>query len=238
MGIHSASVFLAVILCASTSSLCCTTPLYTATMGRPKGASPRKKVKDVNKPKRSTSAYFYYLAHCREQANKQGRSISKIAEFTKECSAKWREMGSTQKKPFDDMAAKDKQRYDKEMALYKGKKVDPNKPKRPMTAYFIFLGDFREKMKNRGVDHKEILRLAGEEWRNMSAEQKKPYEKRSVEAGKKYELEMAEYRKNEGKAAAAAAAAAQKQQDNGADDDDEDEDDEEDDEDDDEEDDE
>lgn len=43
--------------------------------------------------------------------------------------------------------------------MYKGKKSDPNKPKRPMTAYFIFLGDFREKMKNRGVDHKEILRL-------------------------------------------------------------------------------
>ena len=29
----------------------------------------------------------------------------------------------------------------------------------------------------------------------MSAEQKKPYEKRSVEAGKKYEQDMAEYRK-------------------------------------------
>ena len=46
-----------------------------------------------------------------------------------------------------------------QMALYKGKKCDPNKPKRPMTAYFIFSGDFRIKMKNRGVDHKEILRL-------------------------------------------------------------------------------
>ena len=46
-----------------------------------------------------------------------------------------------------------------QMSLYKGKKIDPNKPKRPMTAYFIFLSDFRVKMKNRGVDHKEILRL-------------------------------------------------------------------------------
>ena len=36
---------------------------------------------------------------------------------------------------------------------------------------------------------------AGEEWRNMSAQQKKPYENRSAEAGKKYEIEMAEYRK-------------------------------------------
>merc|ERR1711963_511016 len=117
-------------------------------------------------------------------------------------------------------------RYEREMAAYKGKKTDPNKPKRPMTAYFMFLGDFRVKMKDRGVDHKEILRLAGEEWRNMSAEHKKPYEKRSVEAGKEYELKMAEYRKNEGKAAAAAA----QQADNGADDDEEEEDEEEEDE--------
>jgi len=91
----------------------------------------------VNKPKRSTSAYFYYLAHCREQANKQGRSISKIAEFTKECSAKWREMVGPQKKPFEEMAAKDKARYEREMAAYKGKKTDPNKPKRPMTVLHL-----------------------------------------------------------------------------------------------------
>ncbi|XP_076468813.1 high mobility group protein B3-like isoform X2 [Babylonia areolata] len=194
-----------------------------------------KKAKDVNKPKRATSAYFYYLAHCREMANKAGKNISKIAEFTKECSAKWREMTDKDKKPFDEQAAKDKERYDAEMTAYRGKKVDPNKPKRPMTAYFIFLGDFRIKMKNRGVDHKEILRLAGEEWRNMSAEQKKPYEKRSVEAGKKYELEMAEYRKNEGRQAAAAQrqqVQQQQQQVDDDEDDDEEEDDEEDDDDD------
>ena len=40
-----------------------------------------------------------------------------IAEFTKECSAKWREMVGGQKKPFDDLAAKDKARYDKEVRL-------------------------------------------------------------------------------------------------------------------------
>ncbi|KAL8594722.1 hypothetical protein ACOMHN_051668 [Nucella lapillus] len=190
-------------------------------MGRPKVASPRKKVKDANKPKRSTSAYFYYLAHCREEANKAGRSISKIAEFTKECSAKWREMNETKKKPFDELAAKDKARYDQQMTAYRGKKTDPNKPKRPMTAYFMFLGEFREKMKNRGVDHKEILRLAGEEWRGMNAEQKKPHEKKSVEAGKKYEVMMAEYRKKEEKAAMA------QKQDNGAEEEEEEEEDEE-----------
>ena len=38
----------------------------------------QKKVKDPNKPKRATSAYFFFLADCREQAKKAGRSLSKV----------------------------------------------------------------------------------------------------------------------------------------------------------------
>ena len=53
-------------------------------------------------PSSDTNDSFHYL---------------QIAEFTKECSAKWREMVSGQKKPFDDLAAKDKARYDKEVGL-------------------------------------------------------------------------------------------------------------------------
>ena len=45
------------------------------------------------------------------------------------------------------------------MAAYKGKTVDPNKPKRPPTAYFLFLADFRIRMKDKGVEHKELLKL-------------------------------------------------------------------------------
>lgn len=45
-----------------------------------------KKAKDPNKPKRATSAYFFYLAHCREEAKKQGRSISKVSHlYIKQC---------------------------------------------------------------------------------------------------------------------------------------------------------
>lgn len=171
-------------------------------MGRPKGALGKsgkgKKIKDVNKPKRSTSAYFFFLAHCRQEAAKAGNYPSKIAEFTKECSEKWRNLTKETKKPFDDAAAEDKKRYEAEMAQYKGKVVDPNKPKRPPTAYFIFLADFRIKMANSGIEHKDLLRKAGEDWRNMSPEMKKPYEKKALEESKKYEEAMTEYRKSGG----------------------------------------
>lgn len=174
-------------------------------MGRPKGAlgkgGKQKKVKDVNRPKRSTSAYFFFLAHCRQEAAKAGNYPSKIAQFTKDCSEKWRALTKETKKPFDDAAAEDKKRYDAEMAQYKGKVVDPNKPKRPPTAYFIFLADFRIKMANAKIEHKKLLQKAGEDWRNMSPEMKKPYEKKALEESKKYEEKMTEYRKNGGGAA-------------------------------------
>jgi len=169
-----------------------------------------KKEKDANKPKRSTSAYFYFMASCREQAKKAGRNISKVAEFTKECSEKWRNLPAAQRKPFDEKAAKDKARYDKEMAEYKGKSAgDPNKPKRPQTSYFLFLADFRKSYVHEGekAPHKEILKEAGEKWRVMGADEKRVYEKKSEIEVAKYKEAMAEYNKKGGGAVTGGSAA-------------------------------
>jgi len=163
--------------------------------GRPGG----KKAKDPNKPKRATSAYFYYLAFCREEAKKQGRSISKIAEFTKEASEKWRNLNGKEKQVFDNKAAADKARYDREMQQYgggRGKQTkDPNAPKKPLTGYFLFLADFRERHRGKDIANKDLLKMAGEEWREMDDSEKMPYEKKSQEGQKTYEVQMAAYRK-------------------------------------------
>jgi len=174
------------------------------------GKRKMKKEKDANKPKRSTSAYFYFMASCREQAKKTGRNISKVAEFTKECSEKWRNLNAAQKKPFDEKAAKDKARYEKEMAEYKGKTAaDPDKPKRPQTSYFLFLADFRKNYVHKGDGnsaHKEILKEAGERWREMEPDEKRVYEKKSEMEVAKYKEAMAEYNKKGGGATGGSAA--------------------------------
>ncbi|CAL1526219.1 unnamed protein product, partial [Lymnaea stagnalis] len=203
--VHVNSLFRLVVERHSVCSLCrsftqSSLSLYRIlfTMGRPKGSlgkNSKKKVKDANKPKRATSAYFYFLAQCRKEAAKAGKAPTKIAEFTKEASEKWRSLTTDKKKPFEAAAADDKKRYEQEMAAYKGKTVDPNKPKRPPTAYFLFLADFRIRMANKGIEHKELLKMAGEEWRALSNEDKKPYEKRALEESKKYESAMTDYRK-------------------------------------------
>ncbi|CAL1387954.1 unnamed protein product [Linum trigynum] len=55
---------------------------------------------------------------------------------------------------------------------------DPNKPKRPPTAFFIFIGDFRKTYKEANPDSKDVKKVAkeaGEKWKSMTDEEKKPY---------------------------------------------------------------
>lgn len=166
-------------------------------MGRTKAD---KKMKDPNKPKRPTSSYFYFVAKEREEAKKRGEDISRVAEWTKAVSAKWRELTTSGKKPFDEMAAKDKTRYEKEMSTYSGpgakRPKDANKPKRAQSAYFLFLADFRLKEKTNFQHeggHRDLIKAAGEAWNRLSAQEKKPYEAKHQVLKEKYESEMADY---------------------------------------------
>jgi hypothetical protein len=48
-------------------------------LGRPKAEGGRKrKAKDPNRPKRSTSAYFFFLSKMREDSKKAGKAITKV----------------------------------------------------------------------------------------------------------------------------------------------------------------
>jgi len=170
-------------------------------MGRPKaasnGAGKRKApaaAKDPNKPKRPTSAYFYFVADQRVTQKAAGRKITKVAEWTKEVSAIWREITDKDRKQFDVKAATDKARYDEEMCAYKGK--DPNKPKRGQSAYFLFLADFRAKNKGVYDENKELLRAAGAEWKDLDDEEKKPYDDAAAIEKKNYEAAMKDYTPN------------------------------------------
>ncbi|XP_068640700.1 high mobility group B protein 7 [Aristolochia californica] len=72
----------------------------------------------------------------------------------------------------------------------KEKKVkDPNKPKRPPTAFFVFLDDFRRQYKETNPDSKNVSAVAkggGEKWKSMSEEEKKPYLDKAAELKAEY----------------------------------------------------
>ncbi|KAK2084498.1 High mobility group [Saguinus oedipus] len=111
---------------------------------------------DPNKPRGKMSSYAFFVQTCREEHKKKHPDSSvNFAEFSKKCSERWKTMSAKEKSKFEDMAKSDKARYDREMKNYvppkgdkKGKKKDPNAPKRPPSAFFLFCSEHRPKIKS------------------------------------------------------------------------------------------
>ncbi|GBN84753.1 hypothetical protein AVEN_256831-1 [Araneus ventricosus] len=119
-------------------------------VGNMSGGGKMKKKLKVNKdgipaPKRATTAYINFTQWYREDQKRNGRQIPKIGDFGKECATKWNGMTGEEKTPFLEVAARDRERYRKEMSIYKPAR-DVNKPKRPGTAFMLFMGDLRKEM--------------------------------------------------------------------------------------------
>ncbi|XP_037092415.1 LOW QUALITY PROTEIN: FACT complex subunit Ssrp1-like [Pollicipes pollicipes] len=80
----------------------------------------------------------------------------------------------------------------------KRKKKDTGAPKRPMSAYFIWLNEHREQIKEEhpGISVTEVSKKAGEMWRELK--DKSEWEKKNQEAKARYEEEMKEWRASGG----------------------------------------
>ncbi|KAM3869618.1 high mobility group protein B1a [Diretmus argenteus] len=200
--------------------------------------------KDPTKPRGKMSSYAYFVQTCRGEHKKKHPDASvNFAEFSKKCSERWKTMSAKEKGKFEDLAKQDKVRYEREMKNYsppKGEKKkrfkDPNAPKRPPSAFFIFCAEFRPKVKGEtpGLTIGDVAKKLGEMWNGTAAEDKHPFEKKAAKLKEKYEKDIAAYRAKSkvggGAAPAKALAKAEKKEE---DDDDDDEDDEEEDDDDD-----
>ncbi|NXR57701.1 HMGB2 protein, partial [Rhadina sibilatrix] len=152
---------------------------------------------DPNKPRGKMSSYAYFVQTCREEHKKKHPDSSvNFAEFSRKCSERWKTMSSKEKGKFEEMAKGDKARYDREMKNYvppkgekKGKKKDPNAPKRPPSAFFLFCSEHRPKIKNDhpGLSIGDTAKKLGEMWSEQSAKDKQPYEQKAAKLKEKYE---------------------------------------------------
>jgi hypothetical protein len=124
-------------------------------------------------------------------------------------------MTDKEKKRFSDMADKDKSRYDREMSTYvpaageggrKKRKKDPNAPKRPLSAFFLFCADERAAIKAVHPTYSvgEVAKDLGEKWNKVTPDVKSKYEAKAQLDKGRYEKAMAEY-KSKGVVAAAPA---------------------------------
>ena len=82
-----------------------------------------KAPKDPNKPKRGKSAFMFYCDKYRPNLIAAQKKIGKvkIGEIAKKLGADWKKLKENQKKPYDKAAAKDKERYEKEIGEYNEK---------------------------------------------------------------------------------------------------------------------
>ena len=139
-----------------------------------------------------------------------------FGELTKKLTEMWKSLDETEKKVFDAEALKDKQRYQDEMeakGLAKKKPVvDQNAPKKPVSSFFHFSNDARERIKKETPDIKQtdILKKVGAEWKNLTDAQKKKWEDMSKADKARYEKEMATYKPGGPPAASAAEAGAKR----------------------------
>uniref|UniRef100_A0A674PJG5 High mobility group box 2b n=1 Tax=Takifugu rubripes TaxID=31033 RepID=A0A674PJG5_TAKRU len=165
-----------------------------------------REANDVNKPKGKTSAYAFFVQTCREEHRKKNPEQSvNFAEFSKKCSERWKGLSASDKKCFEDMAKADKVRYNREMRDYvppKGfgkrgrKRKDPNAPKRPPSAFFVFCSEYRPSVKQQypGLSIGDCAKKLGEMWSKLTQSEKQPYEEKAQKLREKYDRDMVAYR--------------------------------------------
>ncbi|KAL5520385.1 NHP6 [Sanghuangporus baumii] len=76
--------------------------------------------KDANAPKRALSAYMFFSQDWRERIKAENPDAG-FGEVGKLLGAKWKEMDESEKKPYIEQAARDKQRAEEEKANYEKK---------------------------------------------------------------------------------------------------------------------
>ena len=91
---------------------------------KPKAAG--KKGKDPNAPKRAMNAYMHYSSANRAKIKEADKEAS-VSDVAKKLGEAWRGLSDNERKLYEDLAAKDKERYQKEMEAYNSKKDSTDK---------------------------------------------------------------------------------------------------------------
>ena len=183
----------------------------------PKKKTKKGKKKDPKAPKKPLSAYMYFSNELRSKVKAENPDIS-FGDIAKAISKKYKELTSEGKVKYEDLAKKDKRRYEKEMENYtppsdddedddddggkkskkkKGAKKDPNAPKRPRTAYMYFNIEMRPKIKEDNPDASfgELGKLIGQKYKEITEKEKAKFTAKAEKDKKRYEQEMAAYKK-------------------------------------------
>merc|ERR1719277_2210853 len=162
---------------------------------------------DRSKLKRPLSGYFAWL-----KDNRKTIKGKNVAEVAKKAGGMWKSLPADKKKVYEDRASKAKMEYAAYIAKikdtdafksYKDEKAVARKKKlkrsvkiamhkvpmdkslkKPLSGYMLWFKDARKTIKGKNVA--EVGKKAGEMWKGMAADKKKPFADKALEAKKKY----------------------------------------------------
>jgi len=181
----------------------------------------KKKKKDPNAPKRGMSAFFLYSNANRSRV-KEENPEAKFGDLAKLMSAEWKEVSGTDRDRWDQLAAEDKERYQREMETYeppsdledsdsdsdsdapkkkkekKGAKKDPNAPKRAMTAYILYSNATRADVKAENPEAKfgDMARMISTNYKALPADERAYWDGKNAEEKERYAKQKASYDAN------------------------------------------
>ncbi|KAJ1525784.1 hypothetical protein ONE63_008988 [Megalurothrips usitatus] len=92
---------------------------YVPPVGDKRGKK-RKQIKDPNAPKRSLSAFFWFCNDERGKVKAANPEMT-VGEIAKELGRRWSDISPELKSKYEQMAEKDKARYERDMTAYKKK---------------------------------------------------------------------------------------------------------------------
>lgn len=170
----------------------------------------KKKQKDPNAPKAARTAYQYFFERHRLELKEQGLEFG---EISKRMSEMWK--STTDRSEFEELAKKDKVRFEEENAKYQpattssskdgppaSKKKDPNAPKGARTAFVFFSTENRPMLMKEGeakLSLTDASKKLGEMWKAMSEADKEKYNEMAKEDKVRYNNEMEAYSGQAGK---------------------------------------
>jgi len=131
-----------------------------------------------------------------------------VTQASKYLSVIWKSMSSKERKKWEDMAKKDKERYKLEMSIYSGPstlpkchkryKKDKSAPKRPMSAYLDYSKTLRSQVIRDNphvIDNREISKMLGVMWKNATEKEKEPFINKEKILRAKYIHDVEKWRK-------------------------------------------
>ncbi|KAL3774583.1 hypothetical protein ACHAWO_006882 [Cyclotella atomus] len=175
----------------------------------------KKKNQDPNRPKRNMSAFFLYSNAHRERV-KQEQPDAKFGDIAKFLSVEFKALEPDEKAKWDDLASKDKERYQREMESYvppsdesdsdsddgkkkkkkKKQQKDPNAPKRNQSAFFLYSNATRAQVRTDNPDlaFGQVAQAISRNFKALPEEERAYWDEKAAADKERYQRELAEYK--------------------------------------------